>query len=183
MTDDANDITLLLRRYQGGDEDALSTLTQQLYPMLKRMARIRASGSDMNASTLVQETYVRFLGSKATRPDDRKQFFGLAATIMRRVVVDETRRQATTKRRAIRVDADQQHLQDDSSIRAEFIAQVDAALTEVSKKDERLVRVFECRYFMGMSTAETADALEMSVRTVERLWSQARASIAEQVDR
>jgi DNA-directed RNA polymerase specialized sigma24 family protein len=71
---------------------------------------------------------------------------------------------------------------DDAHEKAEFLFQVDEMLSIVEAEDERLARVFECRYFAGLTTAETADVLEMSVRSVERAWSAARSRIACLID-
>ena len=71
---------------------------------------------------------------------------------------------------------------DDSHEKAEFLLQVDEMLEIVEQEDERLARVFECRYFAGLTTAETAEALDVSERSVERFWSGARSRIAELID-
>ena len=71
---------------------------------------------------------------------------------------------------------------DDSHEKAEFLLQVDEMLGIVEQEDDRLARVFECRYFAGLTTAETAEALAVSERSVERLWSTARSRIAALID-
>lgn len=98
---------------------------------------------------------------------------------MRRVIVDEIRHVVAQKRKADLVELPEQGLADDSQTRSEFLLQVDEALSALEEKDPRLARTFECRYFGGYSTTETAEIVGVSIRTVERLWSQARTQMAE----
>lgn len=157
----------------------MDRLTRQIYPQLKRLARNRGRGSALGATTLVHETYAKLLNGEELSPRDRNEFFCLAATIMRRIVIDEVRRAGAAKRDGIRATAEDERLVDAASVKADFLVAVDQALTDLADTDQRLVQVFEFRYFAGCSTAETAEALGLSVRTVERLWSQARRAIAE----
>ncbi len=177
----ATDFTLLLRRFHKGDQAALDALAQMVYPELKALARRRSNGNDMSATTLVHETFLKFLSAGQVEPTDRQQFIGLAATIMRQVIIDDVRRAATNKRRGVQVPLEDELLPDDSKVKAEFLLSIDRALTEMMQVDARLVRVFECRYFGGYSTRETALALDLSERSTERLWQQARQFIAERV--
>ena len=97
---------------------------------------------------------------------------------MRRIVVDEVRRVSAGKRQGREVSLAETVIGDDAHEKAEFLLQVDEVLSILESDDPRLARVFECRYFAGLTTAETAEALDASERTVERLWSDARSRVA-----
>ena len=175
----ASEITVLIDAYRAGDPNALNQLAPLLYPELKAMAFNRSrSGAGMGATTLVNETFLKMLSGGDVTPNDRAQFFALAATIMRQVIVDEIRYVTAGKRAGADVTLAETVMGDDAHERAEFLLQVDEMLGVLEQEDERLARVFECRYFAGLTTGETAEALKMSERTVERLWSNARKRIA-----
>ncbi len=182
MTLKDTSVTLLLSAYNSGDKEALNQLSTLLYPELKAMARRRAGGSaGLGATTLVQETFLKFLSSGGVRPDDRQQFFGLAATIMRRVIVDEIRYVVAKKRDGIPAATPTDELTDPATVQAEFLVQVDEALAKLESTNALLARVFECRYFGGYTTAEVAEILDISDRSVERHWASAREFMAEQL--
>jgi len=95
----ASEVTLLLNRYRDGDTGALDELAQLIYPELKAMAARRTRGSaGLGATTLVNETFLKLLSGGELQPEDRQQFFGLAASIMRQVIVDEVRYVTAQKR-------------------------------------------------------------------------------------
>ena len=174
------DVTILLNRYHQGEAAALDELATLLYPELKTMARRRVNGdAGFGATVLVNETFIKLLSDGQLDTTDRQQFFRLAATVMRQVVVDEVRYVTAQKRSADEVTYTDSGVPDDSMAKAEFVLQVNEILEQLSQRDERLANVFECRYFAGYSTSETAAVLDMSDRTVERLWSSARDKIAD----
>ena len=177
------EVTLLLNRYKKGDADALNSLATLLYPDLKAMARRRTFGDEnLGATVLVNETFIKLLADGQLQPDDRQQFFALAATIMRQVVVDEIRYASAQKRSGEKVTYADTEVADDTISQAEFVLQVNEIVEQLATENPRMVSVFECRYFAGFSTDETAEALAMSSRTVERLWSAARSRIAALMD-
>lgn len=176
----ASEITILLNAHRAGEAGALDKLATALYPELKAMAHRRSrSGAGMGATTLVNETFLKMLSGGDLQPEDRKQFFGLAATIMRRIIVDEIRYVTAGKRDGQEMTLAETVMGDDTHTKAEFLLQVDEMVNILEQEDERQARVFECRYFAGLTTAETAEALDTSGRSVERLWSSARSRIAE----
>ena len=176
-------MTVLLAAHRNGDESALNRLATILYPELKSMARRRATGgAGSGATTLVNETFVKLLSGGNLKTEDRRQFFALAATIMRQIIVDEIRYITANKRAREDVTLANTVIGDDSHEKAEFLLQVDEMLGIVKQEDERLARVFECRYFAGLTTVETAEALDISKRSVERAWSAARSRIAALID-
>ena len=174
------EVTLLLNRYHAGEAAAFDTLAKLLYPELKAMARRRASNQgDMGATVLVNETFAKLLSDGRLDTQDRHQFFRLAATVMRQLVVDEMRYISAQKRSADEVTYADAEVPDDTSAKAEFVLEVNGILERLAERDERLTSVFECRYFAGYSTSETAEVLDLSDRTVERLWASAREQIAD----
>lgn len=176
----ASEVTQLLEQYRDGDPVAFDALAQIIYPELKAMARRRTRGGDaLGATTLVNETFVKLLEGGALKPKDRQQFFGLAATIMRRVIVDEVRHATAQKRSGPEVTFTEERVGDGNQEAGDFLLQVEELLKQLEREDEQLARVFECRYFAGFTTAETAEALGTSTRSAERLWSSARSRIAE----
>lgn len=179
----SSSVTILLEAHRNGDDSALNQLANVLYPELKAMARRRVQGgSGSGATTLVSETFVKLLSGGELRTKDRSQFFALAATIMRQIIVDEIRYITANKRAREDVTLVEAVIGDDSHEKAEFLLQVDEMLTIVEQEDDRLARVFECRYFAGLTTLETSEALGVSERTVERLWASARERIAALID-
>ncbi|MBT8079196.1 MAG: sigma-70 family RNA polymerase sigma factor [Gammaproteobacteria bacterium] len=179
----ATDVTTLLNAHRNGDASALNQLADLLYPELKAMARNRSrSGAGLGATTLVNETFLKLLSGGELRTDDRRQFFALMATIMRQIIVDEIRYVTADKRARRDVTFVDTVMGDDAHEKAELLLQVDEALNVVAAQDEQLAVVFECRYFAGMTTAETAEALSVSPRTAERLWAEARARVGELID-
>jgi RNA polymerase sigma factor (TIGR02999 family) len=179
----SSEITQLIVASREGSEGALDRLAKLLYPELKSMARRRARhGAAMGATTLVNETFLKLLSGGDLKAADRQQFFGLAATIMRRIIVDEIRYVTAGKREGQEVTFAETVMGDDAHSKAEFLLQVNEMLDVLEAEDERLARVFECRYFAGLTTPETAEAMGVSARSAERLWSQARSRIARLIE-
>lgn len=177
------EVTQLLRDVESGDEGAMDRLAALLYPELKAMARRRSQNvAGLGPTTLVNETFLRLLSGGRVHSDDRRQFFGLAATVMRRVIVDEIRYATAGKRAGNEVTLVETIMGNDAHEQAEFLLEVDELLSLVEAEDERTARVFECRYFAGLTTAETADCLGLSERSVERAWSAARQRLASLLD-
>lgn len=182
-TEHPAELTVLLREYRAGDAGALERAAAMLYPQLKALAVRRSrNGPGMGATTLVQETFLELLSGGTLQPQDRRQFLALSATVMRRVIIDEIRYLTADKRRGREYTLAETVMGDDAHERAEFLLLVDQVLDLLEQEDARLAQVFECRYFAGLTTAETAEALSFSERTVERFWSRSRARIAELID-
>jgi RNA polymerase sigma factor (TIGR02999 family) len=174
-----HEITRLLQEHRRGRRDALDSLFPLVYEELHRIAhrallRERASHT-LSTTALVHEAYFRMVDQERARWNDRAHFLAIAATAMRRILVDYARRQKRLKRggerRAVTLDdamlvADQ---------RADTLLALDEALASLGALNERLSRVVECRFFAGLTTEETAAALQVTTRTVERDWQKARA--------
>lgn len=167
---------LLLGSRAGGRE--LDRLTAALYDELKRVAhaQLRTERPDHTLGTtgLVHESYLRLVDQARTDWSDRSHFLRVAAMTMRRVLVDHARAHRTTKRgsgqRAVSLDAVDLSVDD----QVELMLEVDDILTRIFAMDERLGRIVECRWFAGLTEAETAEAVGVNERTVRRDWTKAR---------
>lgn len=173
------EITRWLRRSAEGDEKALDRLFPLLYDDLRRIAhrRLRAErpGHTLDTTALVNEAYLRLVGGSGATWESRVHFFAVAAKVMRHILVDYARRRRAEKRGggAVRVS-----LQDDMVVeepRIDDLLALDEALTALSERHERMGEVVEYRFFGGMTVKEAAQALDVSVRTVERDWRRAKA--------
>jgi len=179
LTADRSEITDLLLAARQGRRAALDRLMPLVYHELKRIAhnRLRAERGNHSLATtdLVHETYLRLVDQTRVEWRDRAHFFGVASSLMRRVLVDYARKHASAKRGGKRqriplADAD-------LSVEAEAdrLVALDEALTRLAAVDERLCRVVECRFFAGLTEDETAGALGVTARTVQRDWAKAKA--------
>jgi RNA polymerase sigma factor (TIGR02999 family) len=176
------DITTLIARARAGDRSALDSLFEAVYPELRRIAHIRLRHGfpdpDLGTTALVNECYLKLRDAQRLESGDREHFFAYSATAMRSIVVDIARAKATQRRgaNAIHVTLDDEvpdHAAEDEILR------VHEALEAIGQLEPRLVRLIEMRYFVGMSDAEIAAALEITERTVRRDWQKARMLLAE----
>jgi RNA polymerase sigma factor (TIGR02999 family) len=174
-----HEITRLIQEHRQGSRDALDRLFPLVYDELRRMAhrallRERASHT-LNTTALVHEAYLRLVDQHRANWNDRVHFLAIAATAMRRILVDYARRQKRLKRGGEQrpVTLDDAMLVADQ--RADTLLALDEALSGLGALNERLARVVECRFFAGLTTEETAVALQVTTRTVERDWQKARA--------
>jgi RNA polymerase sigma-70 factor (ECF subfamily) len=171
---DANpgEITHLLAEWRAGTPGALEALTPLIYDELKMMAaaymRREPSSHTLQPTALVHEAYLRLAGNDGTAWDNRAHFYGIAARLMRQVLVDHARKHLTKKRGdGLRPVLLTEAVASASSNAAEFIA-VNTALDELLKLDERKARAVELRYFGGLNIEETAAALQVSTMTIQR---------------
>jgi len=180
------EVTNLLIELKNGNRDAESRLMPLVYGELRRLAglymRGERPGHTLQATALVHEAYLRLVGHEDVDWQNRAHFFGVAANLMRRILVDHARAKQAKKRGGgdQKVSLDQAVL-----VRPEapeqFLA-LDEALERLAKRDPRQARIVELRYFGGLSEEETAEVLEISVRTVKRDWNVARAWLYQQLN-
>ena len=175
----AHELTQLLEAWSDGEEEALEKLAPlvhaELYRLAKRYMSRERPGHLLQTSALINEAYVRLIDWKAVRWQNRAHFFGVAAQIMRRILVDFARRRP-------RVDHDQEavrmSLDEAMTIsvgRDPDLLALDEALKSLAEIDERKSRVVELRYFGGLSVEETAEVMKLSSITVIREWNKAKA--------
>jgi RNA polymerase sigma-70 factor (ECF subfamily) len=177
---DRGDVTRLLRAWSDGDADAFDRVLPLVYEELHRMAARYLVGErstiSLQTTALINEVCVRLLGWDRVRWQNRGHFFGVSARMMRRVLVDVARRRRAERRggpHAVHVPLDGIDVPA-SEPTADLLA-VDSALQLLAAEDPRKAQVVELRFFGGLSVEETAEALQISVRTVHTDWALARA--------
>jgi RNA polymerase sigma factor (TIGR02999 family) len=182
-----NDITGLLRQWSGGDPAALEKLIPLVYFELHRIARLHmrrvGPGRTLQTSVLVNEAYLRLIGSAGGGFQNRDHFFAVSAVIMRRITVDAARERAAAKRGggAQKVTLDKLALAAPERD-AELVA-LDEALQTLERIDPRKARVVELRFFGGFSVEETAAVLKLSPQSIHRDWTLARAWLTRELNR
>jgi len=172
------EITRLLAQWSGGDQAALDRLVPMVYDELRRLAsnymRGERPGHLLQTTALVNEAYLRLMDRQQVSCETRTQFFGVAAQVMRRVLVDYARGRDRAKRgqgvAPLSLD-DVAVLSDD---RAEELLAINTALEGLTAFDPRKGKVFELRYFGGMTVEEAAEVLSLSPVTVARDWRMAK---------
>jgi len=173
------DTTELLRAWAEGDSQALRQLTPRVYRELRRVAahllQNERPGLSLQSSDLVHEVYLRLVNAQDVDWQHRAHFFAIAATLMRRILLDRARRKAAAKRggRAPLLDLDK--AADLSSKRSREMIALDDALSALAVVDPRKARIVELRFFGGLSVKETAEVVKVSSDTVMRDWKVARA--------
>ena len=174
-----HDVTDLLLSWRQGDAAALDRLVPLVYDELRRVARRHLRGESpghaLQATALVHEVYLRLVDVDRMTLTSRAHFFGVAATLMRQIVVDYARRQRADKRGGgVTVLSLDQALPAAWTSSVDVLA-LDQALEELAVMDARLCRVVELKFFAGLTIDETAEALDVSCATVERDWAAAKA--------
>jgi RNA polymerase sigma factor (TIGR02999 family) len=178
MPGPANQVTKLLEAWGAGDQSAPDKLMPLVYAELHRLAhqhmRREQRGHTMQTSALVNEAYLRLVDQRA-QWQNRAHFFGIAARLMRQILVDEARRRGYAKRGGgvLRVTLDEAMTvaQEQSA----SVMALDDALKSLEQIDARQSRIVELRFFGGLSIEETAEVLKVSPGTVMRDWTFARA--------
>ena len=176
------DITNLIARVRAGDRGALDSLFEAVYPELRRIAHTRLRRGfpdpDLGTTALVNECYLKLRDAQSLDSSDREHFFAYSAAAMRSIVVDIARAKATQRRGANAVHATLDDQLPADRAAEDEILRVHEALEEIGQLEPRLARLVEMRYFVGMSDAEIAAALEVTERTVRRDWQKARILLA-----
>lgn len=182
----APDVTRLLVAWGDGDGEALDRLMPLVYGELRRLAarhmRRERSGHTLQTTALIHEVYLRLIGQRQVRWQNRAHFFAICAQLMRRIVVDHARRGQRAKRggAAERLSLDHAVLLTPGQS-AEVVA-LDEALERLAKIDGRKSRVIEMRYFGGLSVDEAAAALGVSENTVIRDFGLAKAWLRRELE-
>lgn len=175
----SSDVTSLLADWRSGDKEALDRLLPLVYGELRRLAeaylRRERPGHTLQPTALVNEAYLRLVGQQQVEWQSRAHFFGIAAQMMRRILVDHARAQNAGKR-----GGGLQRVTLDSSFDAEERREVDLlaldeALESLSKLDPRQSRIVELRFFVGLTLEETAEVIGVAPITVRREWNLAKA--------
>lgn len=182
------DITLLLQRSAGGDDEAAHELYQQVYGELHGMARAYmgagANGHTLQPTALVNEAWLRMAhvaDADEGSWQDRKHFLAVAARAMRSALVDHARRRNADKRGGNRGRIPLEIAIDLYQRDGVDLLELDDALERLASDEPRQARVVELRFFGGLKLEEIADALEVSAATVDRAWRMARIRLREEL--
>jgi RNA polymerase sigma factor (TIGR02999 family) len=179
MVPASQDVTQLLVDWSNGDPAALDALLPlvnvELRRLAKRYMRRESPGHTLQTSALVNEAYLRLIDQKNARWQNRAHFFGIAARLMRRILIDHARSHHYQKRGggAVQVSLDEAAAVTDA--RAAELLAVDEALEKLTAMDERKGRIVELKFFGGLTEEETAEVIGVSLPTVQREWRAAKA--------
>ncbi|HEV7991166.1 MAG TPA: ECF-type sigma factor [Gemmatimonadaceae bacterium] len=177
--DERDTVSDLLLHAHAGDATAVERVFPLVYDELRRLAhaqlRREPDGHTLVTTELVHQAYLQLVGQSRVQWQGRSHFMAIAATAMRRILVDHARSYGSVKRGGLmrRVPMDSVELATES--RAELLLALDEALERLRALDERQARVVECRFFAGMTEEETAEALGVNARTARRDWSKAKS--------
>ena len=181
-----HNVTELLTQWANGDEQALQDLTPIVYKELRLLAasylRKERQGHTLQPTALVHEAYLKLVDQRNAKWQNRAQFFGISAQLMRRILVDHARQRQAAKRGG----SEQQRL---SITSAEALVKqpemdllaLNEALDQLAKMDAQQSRIVELKFFGGLSIEETAEVLGIGHATVERDWKMARAWLRRQL--
>ena len=179
---DPGEFTQLLNATRTGDRASWGFLLQLVYADLRKLARHHvmsvADASTLGATGLVNECYLRLVGPGRATIENRRHFLNLASRVMRQVLCDYAREQLTAKRGGLHKREDLAIVDVEEWAETERLVMIDDTLRALERENARLARVFECRYFAGLTDEETAETLGLSLRTVQRDWQQARTWLA-----
>ena len=178
-------ITELLVAWNQGDQEALAKLTPLVYKELHRLAHGYLAGERrghmLQTTALVNEAFVRLIDWKQVRWQNRAHFFGVAATLMRHILVQFAREQQAAKRGGRAMQVSLSEAASDSTRNNPDLVALDDALTTLERLDRRQARIVELRFFGGLSLEETAEVTQVSVSTVRRDWRMAQAWLHQQL--
>lgn len=186
-SDPANDITRLLQRHHAGDRDAFDRMVPLVYDQLRGIARRQLArggprGPLLDTTSLVQEAYLQLVGEDGVDWQNRGHFFAICARAMRRIMVDDARKRLAAKRGGGSAEVTLEAEMVADSAEPEHLLAIEDALCKLAAFNPRLAQLVECRYFAGMTEEETAEAMQSSLRTVQRDWMRARAWLLKAMD-
>jgi RNA polymerase sigma-70 factor, ECF subfamily len=176
---ESQEVTMLLSALTNGEEGAASKLIPVVYDELRRLAgsymRRERVDHTLQATALVNEAYLKLIEQRAVNWQSRAHFFGVAAQLMRRILIDYARGHTREKRGGEQKKVSLDEVILFSEQQADELLAVDDSLNLLEKMDPRQARVVELRFFAGLSVEEAAEALGVSPKTVKRDWSVAKA--------
>src|SRR5438132_13553113 len=172
-------VTTLLKKWGKGDESALEQLMPLVHDELHRLAhqhmRREGPGHILQTSALINEAYLRLVDQPEVRWENRNHFFGIAARLMRRILVDDARKRNAAKRGSATIQVSLHEAMTVPQEQAANVVALDDALKSLEAIDSRQSEIVELRFFGGLSIEETANVLQVSPGTVMRDWTFARA--------
>jgi RNA polymerase sigma factor (TIGR02999 family) len=187
MTSSLKDVTEMLRDWSQGDSEAFNKLIPAVYGELRRQAAryLRRERADhtLQTTALIHEAYLRLIDQRSVQWQNRAHFYGIAAQLMRRILVDHARRHHAAKRGGFAIKLQLDEAMTVSAQRDVEIVQLDESLNRLAAIDPRKSRIVELRYFSGLSVDETAEVLRVSPATVKHDWSMAKAWLRREMRR
>ena len=182
-----NVITQLLKDWSSGDATALEKLMPLVYDELHRLAHLymrrEKSKQTLQTTALVNEAYLRLVDQDQVQFENRAHFFGIAARLMRRILVDDARKRNFAKRGGGMIHVPLDEVANALQEEVANVVALDEALTVLAQKDSRQSEIVELRFFGGLSIEETAVVLKVSPGTVMRDWTFARAWLRNEMSR
>jgi RNA polymerase sigma factor (TIGR02999 family) len=179
VTPSPDNVTRLLLRWGDGDREALDALTPLVYDELRRLAgrylRRERLDHTLQSTALVHEAYLKLIDQRNVRWQNRAQFFGLAAEMIRRILVDHARARQAAKRGGSAFKLTLDEALDASAPRDLDLVRLDDVLEGLAKIDPQQSKIVELRFFAGLTIEETAEVLGISPATVKRDWMVAKA--------
>lgn len=183
-TPNSGEVTRVLEAIRAGEESAKAALYTLVYDELRRMAksRMRRGAYDtLQPTALVHEAFLKLLKGESQVWEDRAHFFGAAAEAMRQILIDRARARTREKRGG---GAERVELRDEMAVehqKAVELLELDLALERLAGVQAELANVVKLRYFAGLTIEEVADVLDVSPRSVDRMWHTARAWLKQQM--
>ena len=179
------EVTELLLAWSNGDEGALAVLAplmeQELHKLARRYLSHERAGHTLQPGDLVNEAYLRLIDNHQVQWQNRAHFFGIAANVMRRILVDHARRRNELKHGAGAVQVSLTAVEQAEAERGTDVLALDEALRRLAELDPRKSQIVELRFFGGLNETETAEVLNISLRTIQREWNLARAWLYQQL--
>ena len=181
-----NEITRMLIELTDGNQEVVNQILPHIYDELKRLAssylRRERVNHTLQPTALVHEAYMKLIDQKRVQWQNRAHFFGIAAQVMRRILMDHARKHQADKRggEAEKLPIEEEILVVSHEKSAELIA-LDDALQTLAGIDEQKAKIVELRYFGGLSIEETAEVMGVSVPTINRQWRMAKAWLYSQI--
>lgn len=173
------ELTLMIGSAFKGDGNAMDNLIQVIYPDLKMIAsgmrhKHMQVSQTLNTTSLVNEAWLK-LNKYGIKAESRKHFFCLVARAMRHILIDAARSKLRNKRKHLAVDIND--FQIESVDHANWFIQLNVIIKSINKSHPRIAQIFELKYFLGLTSQEIADELNLSTRTVKRDWQIAKHTI------
>jgi len=186
VVDSPGDVTLLLAQMRSGRRDALDLLLPLIYNELRSLAgrymQQERAGHTLQPTALVHEAYLRLTHQDRADWRNRAQFMGVAGQLMRRILVDHARKRCAAKRGGPMTTLDESSARQIADVsRPEEVLAIHLTLERLERLDPQQGKLVELRYFAGLSAQETAEAMELPLRTVEREWTAAKAWLRAQL--
>jgi len=182
-----SDVTRILEAAQQGDPEAAEELLPLVYEELRRLATAKMAnerpGQTLQPTALVHEAWLRLVGNQDQEWNGRSHFFGAAAEAMRRILIESARRKRAARHGGGQARLDIDEVQIAAAAKDDELLALNDALERFAKRDPHKAELVKLRYFVGLTTAEAAEVLGVSIPTADRWWNFSRAWLFEEIER